>query len=332
MKGINMFLSVIMAIMILVSIVPITASAATSGTCGENLTWTFNSKDGTLSLTGHGSMNKYVQSEIPWSNILNEIKSIRIEEGVTDISDDAFNNCTFLETVFFPASLKSIGYFAFMNCNSIREIIIPDNVEYIGSHAFASCDSLRRVVIGNAVSEIMRCTFEGCEQLEKVSLPKSLIRIDDSAFYRCLSLKEVLFDGDNDEWNKIQIGMFNDSLMSAKLIYLSNIKIIISEPSVKQIRYKDGIILHSDILGEYPTGSYIIWSSDNKNFKESITEESLLIIAASNGKTVFTVTLIDEYGNELAQDSVEMYSKAGFFDKIGGFFRSLFGTTKIYKN
>ena len=39
-------------------------------------------------------------------------------------------------------------------------------------------------------------------------------------------------------------------------------------------------------------------------------------------------TLAD--GNELARDSVEMYSKSGFFDKIGGFFRSLFGSTKIY--
>jgi hypothetical protein len=58
--------------------------------------------------------------------------------------------------------------------------------------------------------------------------------------------------------------------------------------------------------------------------------ESLTAIAENNGYTVFTATLYDADGNVLATDSVELYSKSGFFDKIGGFFRSLFGATRIY--
>ncbi len=46
----------------------------------------------------------------------------------------------------------------------------------------------------------------------------------------------------------------------------------------------------------------------------------------------FTATLYSADGEVLATDTIEMKSKAGFFDKIGGFFRSLFGTTKIYEN
>ena len=56
----------------------------------------------------------------------------------------------------------------------------------------------------------------------------------------------------------------------------------------------------------------------------------MTIVSNSNGSTVFTATLYSSSGAELDSVSVEMTSKAGFFDKIGGFFRGLFGTTKIY--
>ncbi len=109
--------------------------------------------------------------------------------------------------------------------------------------------------------------------------------------------------------------------------------ISIQSPSITTIRCKDGIILHANLNGTYPEGTRIEWTSSNGNFDKSVVDgNSLKIISKDKGYTTFTATLYDADGNVLATDSVEMYSKAGFFDKIGGFFRNLFGTTKIYDN
>ena len=108
--------------------------------------------------------------------------------------------------------------------------------------------------------------------------------------------------------------------------------ISIQSPSRTEIRNKDGIILHANVEGNAPSGSYVRWESSNGNFDKSADGSNLKIVAKNKGYTTFTAILCDKYGNELARDTVEMYSKSGLFDKIGGFFRSLFGTTKIYEN
>ncbi len=106
----------------------------------------------------------------------------------------------------------------------------------------------------------------------------------------------------------------------------------IQAPSRTEIRNKDGIILHTNIDGELPEGSRVEWSWDNSKFDvEKNDDGTLTIIAENNGYTTFTATVYDTDGNVLATDSIEMRSKSGFFDKIGGFFRSLFGSDRIYE-
>ncbi len=107
----------------------------------------------------------------------------------------------------------------------------------------------------------------------------------------------------------------------------------IQSPSRTEIRCKDGIVLHANVEGTLPEGAKIVWSASNNKFKtKNVGDSSFQIVSNNNGYTTFTATLVDADGNVLATDTVEMYSKAGFGDKIGGFFRSLFGATKIYEN
>ena len=67
MKKFSKILSVILSIMMVISIVPITASAATSGTCGDNLTWTYDDSTGTLTISGVGDMENYLYSNTNYS-------------------------------------------------------------------------------------------------------------------------------------------------------------------------------------------------------------------------------------------------------------------------
>lgn len=103
-------------------------------------------------------------------------------------------------------------------------------------------------------------------------------------------------------------------------------------PSKTSIRHKDGITLHTSFEDGWYNGIEVIWTSNNDNFDVTYNEDSTItIVSDSNGYTYFTAELVDRYGNVIATDTIEMQSKAGFFDKIGSFFRSLFGSTKIYE-
>lgn len=108
----------------------------------------------------------------------------------------------------------------------------------------------------------------------------------------------------------------------------------IQPPSTTTIRYNDGIVLHANLEGDIPDGCTLVWGTNNSNFStsQSANGDSMKIISKSKGYTTFTLKLVDAEGYTLAEDSIEMYSKAGLFDKIGGFFRGLFGLTKIHEN
>ncbi len=107
-------------------------------------------------------------------------------------------------------------------------------------------------------------------------------------------------------------------------------KVTIATPSRTTIRCKDGIVLHANVEGS-ASGTTVQWTSSNSNFSKKASGNDITIISNNDGYTTFTASVYDADGNLLSSDSVEMRSKASFFDKLGGFFRSLFGSTVIYE-
>ena len=59
-------------------------------------------------------------------------KRVIVMDGVTNISESAFNGCTFLTEVDLGNTIKSIENYAFTNCYNIEGIKIPDGCEKIG--------------------------------------------------------------------------------------------------------------------------------------------------------------------------------------------------------
>ena len=159
----------------------------------------------------------------------------------------------------------------------------------------------------------------------------TIIPLEDNASFEYLNY-EYSFD----EINDLTVGSLNllsiGDVPTSTTFEILEIGFEIQSPSKTEIRYKDGIVLHSNIEGTAPAGSYVEWSWNNSKFDvEKNSDDTLTIISENNGKTTFIATLYSADGEMLATDTVEMTSKAGFFDKIGGFFRSLFGTTKVYE-
>ena len=162
-------LSVILALALLCAMLPaavLTASAETlSGACGETLTWSLDTGDGMLTISGTGAMYNYSSTSLynraPWSDYNYAIKRVELPDGITEIGEYAFWRCSALESVNFPNGLKRIGTGAFKQCAALTAIEIPDSVERIEMQAFHSCEKLATVSLPDTLKELGFSVFNG---------------------------------------------------------------------------------------------------------------------------------------------------------------------------
>ena len=191
-------LSFVLAVLMIASLLPVTALAADivdSGTCGaegdgSNLTWTLDS-EGVLTISGSGDMHGYYFPSAPWYGSRSRVKSAVIADGVTSIGNQAFSECTSLTSVTIPDSVTSIGGWAFSECTSLTSVTIPDSVTSIDWCAFYKCGSLTSVTIPDSVTLIGNSAFQGCTSLTSVTIPNSVTSIGERAFSECTSLTSV---------------------------------------------------------------------------------------------------------------------------------------------
>ena len=179
--------SMLLAILILAAQIPFAFAVTASGTCGGNLTWTLDDS-GTLIISGTGAMDS---DGGPWTAYRDDIRTVRIDDGVTSIGDSAFQECTNLANITIPNSVTSIEGGAFAWCHSLIDITIPDSVTSIGDAAFNGCDSLTIVTIPNNVTTIGNWTFLDCESLISVTIPNGVTSIGGHAFDGCQSLTNI---------------------------------------------------------------------------------------------------------------------------------------------
>ena len=170
-KNFAKVLSVFLAVLMLMTAVPMTSFAATSGTCGTNLTWVLDST-GTLTISGTGYMSTYDEYDdeyAPWYSERSSIKKLVIESGVKSIGNDAFYGLRNLTDVSIADSVSTIYSGAFSSCTALSSITIPDSVVSL-SAAFTACTSLKKVNIGSGVVSVSTGLFDGCSALEEINV------------------------------------------------------------------------------------------------------------------------------------------------------------------
>ena len=87
--------------------------------------------------------------------------SFNIPNGVTTISQYAFEGASMLKTIIMPDSLTKIEMYAFSECEALDYIAIPDSVKDIRYRAFNNCNSLTSVIIPDSVIYMGSCVFSG---------------------------------------------------------------------------------------------------------------------------------------------------------------------------
>lgn len=60
---------------------------------------------------------------------IKSLKSVTLDEGIKEISQQGFAYCTFLESVTLPSSLTKISYSTFSDCSNIKEIHYAGTIE-----------------------------------------------------------------------------------------------------------------------------------------------------------------------------------------------------------
>lgn len=184
----------------------ITTSETSDNKIGENITYTLND-DGTLTISGTGEMYNYKSDG--WTDDVDspfhcneEIKSVIIENGVTNIGDSVFHTCKNLERVEIPESVTAINYRAFANCEKLNSITLSDNLTYIGGWAFEKCGGLTDIIIPDSVVTIDKYAFKECNGLTKMTIPAGVKlqyeepNFNGCIFYECKGLKEVTLYND----------------------------------------------------------------------------------------------------------------------------------------
>lgn len=167
------------------------------GDCGSGVKYELETDSGLLEIYGSGKMDDYTGvTYTPWGNYARNIKKVVIKEGVKNIGNSAFDNCTALSEIVIPSTVESIGRGAFYNCYSLTKFSIPSNVRYIGEFAFNNCINLEEITIPDGMEEIGSNSFEYCQSLKSITIPDSVTVMGTSVFGQCTSLESaVIGDG-----------------------------------------------------------------------------------------------------------------------------------------
>lgn len=142
-------------------------------------------------------------------------------DTVESINDFAFAGSKNLTGIIVPDGVTYIGNYAFLECSSLTYVNIPSSVISVGDSAFSYCESLTEISIPEGVAALGNYCFSYCKKLKKITIPVSVTSIGDAAFVGCEKFKDVNYKGSEEQWKKIRLGLFNDTLRLANVNYNS---------------------------------------------------------------------------------------------------------------
>lgn len=177
----------------LVASATMTHAAVVNGTCGDNLTWSLNTKDSTLTIEGSGEMTNYDSwNQIaPWYDYRLYVATLNLPEGLSHIGNYAMYDCRNLTSLTIPNSVTNIGDRAFQGCSKLPYLTLPTSIKNIGTGVFAECTHLTSIEIPNGVTSIGQNAFVQCFSMNSVTIGNGIQSIENSAFAYCDGLTSL---------------------------------------------------------------------------------------------------------------------------------------------
>lgn len=172
------------------------ADSATSGSCGSEAQWSYDSASETLTISGKGAVSSSPFSEIAFKKLI-------IEEGITQINSRRFLGSSALESVSLPKTITNLGEYAFENCQSLKEILVDDeNENFKSTDGVLYTKNMQTLLIYPAnrentdfsIPETVRSfgdyAFDYSQNLENTTIPAGLRSMGEyEPFYCAKSIK-----------------------------------------------------------------------------------------------------------------------------------------------
>lgn len=180
-----------------------------------------------------------------------------IPEGITQIIDYAFYGIRNIETVSIPGTVVAMGENSFRGCNNITEMNVsvnntiyssvegillnkaqttilkypaandrtvydmPNSVTTIKVDAFANSKNLTAIILSDSLKNIGADVFSDCSNLKTVVFPVGIVSVGYGAFGNSgpVGNFEILYDGTQEQWQKIVIAANNQKLSEGRVHY-----------------------------------------------------------------------------------------------------------------
>ena len=145
--------------------------------------FTYVIKDGKAIITGYlGNSDTVV-----FPKTIKEYEVAALGNGYRRIS--GMDNVT---TIIISEGITQINYGAFYNCSSLSgSVVLPDSVTNIGAYAFYECSDITNLVIGENVGAINGCAFEKCSAITSITMPVSAYPANSTTFRGCTNVSSV---------------------------------------------------------------------------------------------------------------------------------------------
>ena len=168
------------------------------------------------------------------------VTELVIPEGVTEIKDYTFSGLLSVKQVYFPSTLKHVGFLSFIaeleyfdyeevhvtgiadlcaikfdtmysnplflaeklfvDGEYVSELVIPENVTKIESYSFCGGD-FSSIEFGDGVTELGEGSFFYCRKITSVVIGKNIEKIGKEAFSHCPKLEYIKF---SDKMTKLE--------------------------------------------------------------------------------------------------------------------------------
>lgn len=195
---------------------------------------------------------------------------------VSGINSFVFAHQHNIKKVTIGENINTIGYGAFANCSSLKEIeisdsnadyssddnvifnkdktkiicypsgkteqkyTVPNTVNELESYSFSYAQNLKEIILPNGLTVIPNDAFLSCSNIETVIIPPSVTDIQDRAFDDCNSLKQVYYNGYENQWSEINMTE-NDSKILEKVVVCKDV----DESLTIKLTDKDTELLYS---------------------------------------------------------------------------------------
>ena len=151
--------------------------------------------------------------------------SYEVPDGGTHIETDAFENCSYLKEIIFPASVNNLNGYMFRNCAGLTSIQVEENNPDFTSQDGVLYNKEKTYLIRcpegktgdfeipKDVTKITSSSFRDCRNLTKIYIPESLINTSSSIslFEGCSSLIEIQVAKENSIYSSQDGALYNKS-------------------------------------------------------------------------------------------------------------------------